>query len=249
MTIWRFFDLTRLSFSYEETIDFLYNTSTFQIDNLSFLTCRTALSSKPVSSTSYKTSHAKLLHFPPKVATSITSLNLVSWLLTSVQLDRPTMSPNQRHWNEYTFIMNVLPDVFPHLQHLNISVKPNDFFAILKPYEAETVIEVHENHVLGPIDVVARRYGPKLEEMNVATPFTYFAQLKPRVMGRGTKIEIVHHPTEGRPFQRYWRSAEGGTEEDPKAKVGYWVREGVDDTVLPVSNSPEFVCVKKNLSR
>ena len=209
--------------SYQEATITIYKSNTFHIDNLSFLACRQNRQRKP--RTSYDPSQLKLLYFPPKLGI-ITSMELVSWLFTAVQTE--IRSPNnQRHWDEYTLMLNAVPDFFPCLTSLDISVRPSDHFDSRTLSKEGLIMQTHENCLLGPIDELCQKYGAQLRFLSLAVPLTHYMRLKARAVRLRARSEVAEH--EQPELERYWRPVEPSKQDNAVPQLGYWIRQGVNN--------------------
>lgn len=159
---------------------------------------------------------------------TIVSLEIVCNLLLRILLGHYDEYNNQRHWEQYDFMLDCIPSFFTSLRRLDISVHPTDVFSLEEDHRNKRIIETHEKMLLEPLDALKSRYGPQLAHFSFAVPESHYRRLMERAVVRGTRNESVengHHP-----FCRYWRKIEGENEPDNAPSSGYWIRQGVDNT-------------------
>ncbi|KAL8790423.1 MAG: hypothetical protein Q9213_000575 [Squamulea squamosa] len=158
---------------------------------------------------------------------AITSLELIWDLLTH----RPT--ENEYHyyvsgyvpgkpWPLYEALMEKVPYAFPCIKKLLILVEATSYIADL-PNEA---IGASERRLLEPADALVRSLEPQLRDFQIAPNASLYRALARRAMQNGAISE--KGGTGATAWKRFWRTA--AVAGWPPDHVGYWVRQGKDDT-------------------
>ena len=187
-----------------EGLDVLYSTNVVHIGNLVLAR------------------HIPLLLLPQRLA-SITSLELL-WDLVLFRPLSDHQKEQEKGWPAYDDLVNVVGSAFPCLRKLYISIQTGSYIA--NP-SAEN-IEGWEQKLLDPIDKMVRKLGPQLQVCQIALPRSFHAALMLRVESVGARIEsggrgALH-------WRRFWRSTIMAPGDQSGNDLGYWVRQGVDDT-------------------
>ena len=211
--------------SYNETVDLIYKSNTYHVDNLSFLS--SGRNKHVPRRLLHYPSPTRPLYFPPRMST-ITSLEVVCNLLIRVLLGQHDEYNNHRHWEQFEFMLDYIPESFTSLRKLEISVHPTDIFSPIDERQNEQIIKMHETMLLKPIDAVRSKYGSQLVHLSLAVPHSHHVRLMERAMAQEARNEKVG---DGRlSFWRYWRAVKESNEPINAVSLGYWIREGVDNT-------------------
>jgi len=189
-----------------EGLDVLYSTNTVHIGSLVL------------------SRHLPLL-LPPQRLASITSLELI-WDLV---LFRPLHSPEAEQENgfpAYNALVRLVASAFPCLRKLYISIQTGSHVAD----PSADHVESDEQKLLGPIDELVRKIGPQLRDCQIAPPRSLHAALMSRAESAGTRIDSGGQA--GLSWTRFWRPVTVEKGEQSENEIGYWVRQGMDDTPL-----------------
>lgn len=189
--------------SYMEGLDVLYSTNTIHIGS------------------AFLTRHLPLFILPQRLA-SITSLELV-WGLALRSPLHPLVE-GEKGWPSYNALVTTVASAFPSLRKLYISVETGSFVtnAFVQNFESD------EQKLLGPMDEMVRKLGAQLQDCQIAPPRSLCAALMYKANCRGARIESERPGTLR--WQRFWRPVAVEHGEQSGDHLGYWVRQGTDDT-------------------
>jgi hypothetical protein len=188
-----------------EGLDVLYSTNTIHIGS------------------PFLTRHLPLSILPQRLA-SITSLELL-WQMAFWSHLHPLVE-RERGWPSYNGFITTVASAFPSLRKLYISVETGSFATDASGHKAES----DEQKLLGPMDELVRKLGAQLQECQIAPPYSLYKVLVSKAKGRGARIERSRPGTLR--WQRYWRPVAVEHGEESRDHLGYWVREGTDDSPL-----------------
>ena len=177
--------------------------------------------------------HLDLLLLPQHLS-KITSLELLLDLI----LFRPPSSPQQEQtmgWPAYHGVLSALPTSLPSLRKLQVSISTNSYIA--NPLADN--IESHERNILGPVDDMVRNFGRRhLRHCEIAPNRSLYTAFRLRAEKVGARIGSGG--VGAFRWERFWRAVavkqEGDQQQQQQSnnneELGYWVRQGVDDTPL-----------------
>ena len=202
--------------SYAEGINVLYRTNAFFIGSPS-----------PIDEF-----HRLLL---PQRLALITALEL-SW-----NIFRPSAPshPASEDWSAYNSFARAIIPAFPSLRSLYISVQVTSYISVQATHDGYStwaeMIESYERKLLGPIDEIVIKLGPKLQDCQIAPQHSLYNALKGRAEGAGACIEAGGGYGSLR-WERFWHPIKMESNEQYIDKsLGYWVRKGHDDTPLTMN--------------
>ena len=172
----------------------------------------------------FLTSHLTSFLLPQRLA-SITALELV-WDLGLLPVSSKARKDDTKGWSAYSSLIATIASVFPSLENLYISIRTNSYMA---NSFAENV-EDYERKLLIPIDEMVRKIGPKLQHCQIAPPHSLHRALMYRAESLGARTDSGG--CGALRFRRFWRPVTVEQKEQPGESLGYWVRQGVEDTPL-----------------
>lgn len=168
--------------------------------------------------------HLPRLLLPQRLANT-TALEL-SW---DICLSPVHSRPSWEDWPAYKAFIVIIASGFPSLKNLYISIQ---VYRYLCDWSA-TTIESYERKLLEPLDEMVRELSPKLQNCQIAPQRSLYAALKSRAESTGAHTESGGYG--GLRWERFWRPLDMEPSKQTTNSLGYWVRQGRDDT--PVSTS------------
>ncbi|KAL8808097.1 MAG: hypothetical protein Q9200_004413, partial [Gallowayella weberi] len=170
---------------------------------------------------------------PQRLAT-IKSLELV-WelstmgaLLWSYLDETPPTEENldpevRRALSLYTALMAKIPQTFPSISNLHISISVTTYIA----NPLLTTIATLQHHLFAPADATARSLGSQLHAFQITPNASLYKALARRATEQGAREE--KGPSMAPFWRRFWRSVDSD-DDRVTGNVGYWVGRGKDDT-------------------
>ena len=158
----------------------------------------------------------------PQRLAAITSLELVCDLFGDINFEEYHQAPAGL-WKNYSYIMEKIPTNFPSLSSLHFSV----LTTIYTP-DFPVVAMTDEVQLFRPADNLVRHYGSKLRTCQIAPTRKLFTVLLQKAETAGARIEKGGI---GAGFwQQFWRPVTVDDNDSTPNNLGYWVRQGKDDT-------------------
>ena len=172
----------------------------------------------------FLTRHLTLFLLPQRLA-SITALEFV-WDLGLFTVSSKARKDDTKGWPAYSSLVATIASVFPSLVTLYISIQTNSYMA----NAFSDNVEDYERKLLIPIDEMVRKIGLKLRDCQIAPPRSLHRALMYRAESLGARTDSGG--CGALRFRRFWRPVTVGQKKQPGKDLGYWVRQGVEDTPL-----------------
>ena len=163
--------------------------------------------------------HLPRLLLPQHLA-NITALEL-SW---DIYLPPVHSSPSWEDWPAYKAFLVIIASGFPSLKSLYISIQVCRYLYDL----SATTIESYEQKLLEPVDEMVRKLSPKLQDCQIAPQHSLYVPLRFRAESIGAHTESGGYG--GLRWERFWRPLDMEFSKQTTNGLGYWVRQGRDDT-------------------
>ena len=190
--------------SYTETIDLCYRTNTIHINN------------------DILARYLHLLLVPQRLA-NITSFELV-WDIPNADLFAETYAVPDKAWPNYNELMTTISTKLPSLTRLYISVMVTSYIIDFE----NAIVEAYERWLLEPADALMRDQGSKLTDFQMAPSLSLHEALMQRAEKAGARIERGGIGVGS--WKRFWRPVIMHGDSQSTNDLGYWVRQGKDDT-------------------
>lgn len=147
------------------------------------------------------------------------------------EFDGPRLQDRDCSIPSFNEFLQVVPGMFPRVEFLYLAVQwrapcPPPGAVPDPSLSSEWECETMEDTVMGPVDMMVRRLGPRVRECSVAIPSSMYGPRRRQAREAG---EVVERASHGGQLERYWRPLSG----DSAHHQGYWVREGLRDLAFP----------------
>ena len=169
-------------------------------------------------------------------------LALITTLELSWDIFRPSAPshPALDGWSTYHSSARAIVPAFSSLRSLYFSVRIPCFMSIQATHDGYStraeMIDSYERKVLGPIDEIVIKLGPKLRECQIAPQHSLYNAFKSKAEGAGACIEAGGGHG-NLPWERFWHPITiESNQQYIDNSLGYWIRKGYDD--LP----PDMPC-------
>lgn len=166
-------------------------------------------------------------------------LALITALELSWDIFRPSTPshPASEDWSTYNSFARAIVPAFLSLRTLYISVQVTSYISVQATHDAcARLIENYERKLLGPIDEMVIRLGPKLQQCQIAPQYSLYKALKGRAESAGACIEAGGGHGSLR-WERFWHPIKMESNQQYVDNTrGYWVRQGQYDTPLTIMN-------------
>ena len=157
-------------------------------------------------------------------------LNTITSLEINLDLDLTDPSAELSHeqqtqWSEYNFLVGSISSTFGALRRLDLSIRLN-----CRIVRSENRLNTDEAKLFGPIDGLTREYLPKLLVLEVAVSREWHANFMAKAKKAGALVE--QPDIGGYSWNRFWRMVDGRGQEFMGSDLGYWIRQGYNDTPI-----------------
>ena len=171
----------------------------------------------------FLTRHLPLFILPQRLA-CITSLELAWELLLHSPFD--PLAEHGKDEPAYNALVATVGSAFPSLTKLYISLDTLSCLsdAFDQKYESD------EQKILHPMDEMVRKLGAQLQECQIAPPRSLYEALAAKAKRRGALIERERPGTFR--WERFWRPVVEEHGEQSGDHLGYWVRQGIENTPI-----------------
>ncbi|KFX97071.1 hypothetical protein V490_02979 [Pseudogymnoascus sp. VKM F-3557] len=153
--------------------------------------------------------------------TSITSIKM-RWTYDPFgwEYDYEEWEHSEYGFLKFNSLLKRLPEAFPHLKRLHISLEGMMYAYSLNDQLPRMV----ESNIMVPLDGMVRKFGPNTQSFVVSIPASIYTVLKYH-SNNTTEQEIPKLRTD---WARLWRELPASDSEDPQPNnlKGYWIRIG-----------------------